>query len=464
MQSTGLTSLNVLERESEALTFLDSLDISAMKLGLERIKAVLETLGNPQDAVPIVHIAGTNGKGSVTAMLSNVLTMAGHKTGRFISPHLISVRERIAIDNESISAEPFAKAVFKLKAHLEELDWPRDDWPTYFEFINIVAYQYFVAQNVDVAVFETGLGGRLDSTNVVQAPVLTVITSIGLDHMKLLGDTLAAIAFEKAGILKQNVPLVLGGNLPAEAQSVIVKQANVMSAPMFQAHPDDLLVEPSLSRAETGLVIRKVSTGDSFRLSLTPPYQKDNAAIVLSCVEQLREQGFAISSAALGEGLATTVWPARFQLFPKERILVDGSHNADGFLALAEALRFYYTDTPFIWSLSLRNNRPIEVFLNLLDVFQQPLAIIVTAGEPQGLYHEPEILTQILESYYKGFGLPRIPLIKAVQNPLDALEALRFMLKSDSSALGIVTGSLYTAGAILSSFNREEIGNSQCII
>jgi len=435
--------------EKQALAFLDSLDISAMKLGLARMRAVLDTLGNPQDAVPIVHIAGTNGKGSVTAMLSNVLKVAGYRTGRFISPHLITVRERIAIDNMSISPEHFATVVFELKAHLEELSWPREDWPTYFEFINIVAYQYFVSQNVDIAVFETGLGGRLDSTNVIQAPVLTVITSIGLDHMKLLGNTLGAIAFEKAGILKRNVPVILGGSLPPEAQSVIGKQANVMSSPMFQAHSDDLIVEPALSSAATGLVIRKISTGDSFRLSLTPPYQKDNAAIVLACTEQLREQGFTITSAALGEGLATTNWPARFQLFPKERILVDGSHNADGFEALAEALRFYYTDTPFVWVLSLRNNRPIETLLNLLDVFPQPQAIIITSSEPQHLYHQPEVLAKSLEDYYKGFGLPQIPSVKAVQNPIDALSRLRLELRIDSNALGIVTGSLYTAGSVL---------------
>jgi dihydrofolate synthase/folylpolyglutamate synthase len=435
--------------EKQALAFLDSLDISTMKLGLERVRAVLDTLGNPQDAVPIVHIAGTNGKGSVTAMLSNVLKVAGYRTGRFISPHLITVRERIAINSDSISSEHFAKAVFELKAHLEELSWPREDWLTYFEFITILAYQYFVSQNVDIAVFETGLGGRLDSTNVVQVPVLTVITSIGMDHMKQLGNTLGAIAFEKAGILKGNVPIVLGGNLPPEAQSVIVKQANVMSAPMFQAHPEDLIVEESLSSAATGLVIREVSTGDSFRLSLTPPYQKDNAAIVLTCVKQLREQGFTIAPADLGEGLATTNWPARFQLFANERILIDGSHNADGFSALAEALRFYYTETPFIWVLSLRNNRPFEALLDLLDVFPQPFAIIVTSSEPQHLYHEPEVLAKSLLEYYEGFGLSEIPSIQAVQNPIDALEALRSVLKSDSNALGIVTGSLYTAGSVL---------------
>src|SRR5580765_6686294 len=142
--------------EKHALAFLDSLDISAMKLGLARVRAVLDTVGNPLDAVPIVHIAGTNGKGSVTAMLSNVLKVAGYRTGRFISPHLITVRERIGIGGESISPEHFVRAVFSLKAHLEELKWPREDWPTYFEFINIVAYQHFVSQNVDIAVFETG--------------------------------------------------------------------------------------------------------------------------------------------------------------------------------------------------------------------------------------------------------------------------------------------------------------------
>jgi dihydrofolate synthase / folylpolyglutamate synthase len=438
--------------ESEALAFLDSLDVSAMKLGLDRVRAVLETLGNPQELIPIIHIAGTNGKGSVTAMLSNVLKVAGYRIGRFISPHLITVRERIAVDNEPIPTEYFAKAIFDLKDHLEELDWPREDWPTYFEFINIVAYQYFVAQNVDIAVFETGLGGRLDSTNVIQQPCLTVITSIGLDHMKLLGNTLGEIAFEKAGILKKEVPVVLGGELPPEALTVIIKQANLMSSPMLQAHPEDLIVETSLSRPETGLVIREISTGDSFRLSLTPPYQKNNAAIVLMCIKQLRELGYTISSAALGEGLATTEWPARFQLFPTERIIVDGSHNADGFAALTEALQFYYSDTPFVWVLSLRNNRPIEALLTILDSFPQPLRIIVTQGEPQHLYYEPQVLAQYLEEHFKSLDLHQSPSIAAILDPIEALQHLKAALKADSTpknALGIVTGSLYTAGSIL---------------
>jgi dihydrofolate synthase/folylpolyglutamate synthase len=187
----------------ETFLFLERLDISTSKLGLERMRQVLATLKDPQDAIPMIHVAGTNGKGSVTAMLSAILKAAGHRVGRFTSPHLFDVRERIVFNEIPISVEDFETHVQSLKAHLESLDWLPEQWPTYFEFLNILAYRYFLDQKATVTVFETGLGGRLDSTNVVSQPCLTVITSISMDHMQYLGDTLAQIAAEKAGILKK---------------------------------------------------------------------------------------------------------------------------------------------------------------------------------------------------------------------------------------------------------------------
>ena len=194
--SNSLHALEPLASYEEALAFLDGLDVSAMKLGLARIEKLLATLDNPQDRLPMVHIAGTNGKGSVTAMLSAVLKAAGLTVGSFTSPHLIHVRERIAINGNPILPDDLHYEINALKSHLESLDWPREEWPTYFEFLNVMAYQYFRRKGVEMTVFETGLGGRMDSTNVVKSPNLTVITSIGMDHMQHLGNTLSSIAGE----------------------------------------------------------------------------------------------------------------------------------------------------------------------------------------------------------------------------------------------------------------------------
>jgi dihydrofolate synthase/folylpolyglutamate synthase len=450
------------QHEAVALAFLDSLDISAMKLGLSRIRAVLETRGNPQNKLPMVHIAGTNGKGSTTAMLSSILQSAGLKTGRFISPHLVSVRERIVINGRAISPEDFASTVCSLKAHLEALQWPHEEWPTYFEALNIIAYQYFVAEDVQMSVFETGLGGRLDSTNVVARPDLTVITSIGLDHTQHLGDTLAKIAEEKAGILKPGVPLVLGAKLPSEARRVILDRAEALAVPVIEVDANRFRIDKNRSSTEEGLILEETATGEHYRLPLAAPYQRDNAALALACVTQLQQQGMAISQCALKEGFAQTYWPARFQSIAEESLIVDGSHNADGFASLAEALQLYYSGRPLIWLLSLRNNRSPEALVDLLSHFPEPQGLIITMGQPTQLYHPPKelanILTQALKARFTAHANAARPFCQAIEDPIAALTALRAIkTELDQPVLSVITGSLYTAGAILEVLGLDEI-------
>jgi dihydrofolate synthase/folylpolyglutamate synthase len=429
----------------EAIRFLDGLDVSAMKLGLERVRRLLETLGNPQESLPMVHIAGTNGKGSVTAMLGSILKSAGYRTGSFISPHLIHVRERIAINGNPILPDDFQAETAALKEHLERLGWPREDWPTYFEFLNVMAYQYFRHQNVDITLFETGLGGRLDSTNVVRQPNLTVITTIGMDHMQHLGDTAEKIAAEKAGILKAGVPLVLGDSMPEEARQVILQSASALEAPVFEMTGGAFEVGAD-SSPTAGLMLRHIDSGQSYRLGLLGPYQKDNLAIVLGCVAQLREQGFAISEDAAREGLAHARWPVRFQYFKAEHILLDGSHNPDGFQSLQEGLALYFKARPMIWLVSLRANRDLQPLLNVIRQFSEPLAVIVTCSEPVRLYHAPEMLAASIQEAV-GAHCP----VQVAKAPVEALGLLKLALSRHAACgpLGVVTGSLYTAGGIL---------------
>lgn len=442
------SSATEIDSYEAALQFLDTLDESAMKLGLNRIQLILATLGNPQDRLPMVHIAGTNGKGSVTAMLSAVLKSAGHPVGSFTSPHLIHVRERIAINGNPILPDDFQYEVASLKEHLEQHQIPKEDWPTYFEFLNIVAYRYFERKNVDITVFETGLGGRLDSTNVVKHPNVTVITSIGLDHMMHLGDTLAKIAAEKAGILKTGTPLVLGSNLPSEALTVIQNSANALDIPITYADAQSLQILPD-SNPQQGLHIANQQTGQTYRLSLLGPYQCNNLATVLACVQQLRSQGVEISETALQEGLRHSDWPVRFQYFDEYSLILDGSHNADGFESLTESLQLYFAERPFIWLLSLRKNRAPELLVQFLQQFPSTLGVIVTSSEPQELYHSP---TQLAEHLRQALG-DTFP-IEVATTPDAALTRLQTRIQ-DSQALGIVTGSLYTAGAVLDILNKR---------
>lgn len=445
-----MPSVTALQTYEDALSFLDGLDVSSMKLGLERVRRVLATLGNPQDRLPMVHIAGTNGKGSVTAMLGSILKEAGYKTGTFTSPHLIHVRERISINGNPILPDDFLLETEALKSHLERLSWPRDEWPTYFEFLNVMAYRYFQRQDVDVAVFETGLGGRLDSTNVVKHPNLTVITSIGMDHMQHLGNTIELIAAEKAGILKNGTPLVLGA-VPAGAEQVIRDRAAGLEVPVFPVQPEDYRVSEATSLSE-GLAVEKRSTGQTFRLALLGPYQKDNLAVVLACVDQLRGQGFVISEEALQKGLMHARWPVRFQYFAAENILLDGSHNADGFSSLSDGLDLYFSNRPKAWLVSLRNNREPQALLDVIRQAGAPIAVIVTQAEPNRLYHAPETLAEMIRTAFAGsFN------VQVAATPTEGLHLLREELRSHaaSSPLGVVTGSLYTAGECLAVLERR---------
>jgi len=437
----------------DALRFLNGLDVSAMKLGLDRIRTLMDTLGNPQDSLPMVHIAGTNGKGSVTAMLSSVLKSAGLRVGSFTSPHLIHVRERIVINGNPILQDDFQYEIASLQAHLEALGLPREEWPTYFEFINVVAYQYFKRKQVDITVFETGLGGRLDSTNIVKHPNLTVITTIGMDHMQHLGDTLSKIAAEKAGILKQGVPLVLGPAIPQDAMDTILEQAELNDVPVKIAQADMLQVLPQESNPVTGLCVSQSDTGRQYRLSLLGLYQKNNLAVVLECIQVLRHQGFVIEESAIQEGLAHTYWPVRFQYFEKQHLILDGSHNEDGFQSLQECMRFYFQDQPMVWLLSLRGNRNPEYLTRLIQQFGKPLGVVVTQSNPLHLYHPA---TQLAESIRPQLP-PGCP-VEIAETPTVALARLKALQQQlpGQKPLGVITGSLYTAGEILSCLNRGE--------
>jgi dihydrofolate synthase/folylpolyglutamate synthase len=436
----------------ETLQFLDGLDVSAMKLGLGRVSKLLETLGNPQDAIPTVHIAGTNGKGSVTAMLASILKFASYSVGTFTSPHLIHVRERIAINGNPILPDDFVYEASALKAHLEALDWPREDWPTYFEYLNVMAYQYFKRKGVDMLVVEAGLGGRLDSTNVVKHPNLTVITGIGMDHMQHLGDTLAKIATEKAGILKAGTPLVLGCNLPEDAKAAILERVTEVNVPVMQAHADGLQVDPT-SQPNTGLVIRNQATMQTYRLSLLGPYQKYNLAVVLACIHQLRLQGYEVDEAAIREGLAHTYWPVRFQYFDQQKLVLDGSHNPDGFASLEESLQLYFPNESKLWLISLRSNRDPKALVDLMARLGRPVGVVVSQAFPERLYHPPEVLAELVRQTF-GLALPLV----ITNTPTDGLAELQGLQQdcADEHPLGIITGSLYTAGEILHCLERGQ--------
>jgi dihydrofolate synthase / folylpolyglutamate synthase len=305
-------------------------------LKLDRMRDLLARLGDPQDRLRIIHIAGTKGKGSTSAMLAAVLRQAGYRTGLFTSPHLCRVEERFQVDGAPITADELTTLLNEVRQAVADLPHPAI---TFFEAATAVGFLHFVRRRVDAAVVEVGLGGRFDSTNVCR-PVVTVITSISLDHTRQLGDHIAAIAMEKAGIIKPGRPSVSGATAP-EARPVIEQVCRDRGSPLRQLGVDfHYSYEPgriggSDERRPRMQVTTRQRVWPWLELSLLGEHQADNAALAVVCVEELRAEGWKISDAATFAGLAGTVWPARMEVLGRRPLVVlDCAHNP----ASAEAL------------------------------------------------------------------------------------------------------------------------------
>jgi len=315
--------------------FLDGLGFFGWQLGLERIEKLCEYFGQPQLKYPTVHIAGTNGKGSTAAMLAAIGKAAGLRTGLYTSPHLVQLNERIQIDGAPVSFQEIEEALKSCRGLIEKMQ------ATYFEALTVIAFQIFAQRKIELAIIETGLGGRLDATNVVQ-PEASVITTIGLEHQKYLGRTLAAIAREKAGIIKKNVACVSGVRQEA-ARQPIRQRCRQLHAPLYELseHADI----KNISALPNGLQFSLASSSFNINLievtcALAGRHQANNAALAILAVGRLREKNFLIDDAAIRRGLQTAYWPARLQVLQTQpAIIVDAAHNADGMRVLARNLQ-----------------------------------------------------------------------------------------------------------------------------
>lgn len=331
-----------------------------IKLGLERMMTVLAALGNPQTQVPIVHVAGTNGKGSVCAYVSSILTAAGYRTGRYTSPHLVDWTERITIDQEPIDPDTLAALIAEVERAIEQVG----ESLTQFELVTAAAWLYFARQTVDIAVIEVGLGGRLDATNVVDEPIAWAITSIGRDHWQVLGDTLGQIAAEKAGILKAGRPGVVAP-LPPEARAVVAERAAQLHCPIEWITPAEPIEPPAASAPAAQPWAR--SSELTYPLALAGAVQLTNSAVAIGIVRQLRSAGWTITDAAVQAGMAATRWPGRLQwaTWQGRSLLVDGAHNADS----AQVLRTYVDSCPLgsiTWVIGMLTTKDAAAVLNIL--------------------------------------------------------------------------------------------------
>ena len=418
----------------QALDYISAIGSRAGKPGLGRIETLMAGLGNVQDGLKFVHLAGTNGKGSTSCMLASVLQKAGYKTGLFVSPYIIRFNERMQINGRHIPDEKLAEIVARIKPIADAMEGC-----TEFELITAAAFVWFAEENCDIVVLETGLGGRLDATNIIKSNECAIITNIGIDHTDYLGNTIEDIAYEKACILKDGCPVVAYASEQG-AMDVLTAYAMEHNNPMTVADFDAI---ESVSADLTGQSFRYKGSG-AYSINLLGPHQLKNAAVVLETVETLRKRGWRIPHENVREGLRVARWPARFELLHSSPIVfVDGAHNMQGVESLRASVEQYLGDKRIVCLTGVLADKDWQRMMEVLEGFADHF-ITVTPDSPRAL--TAEALAGYLSQRGKWAWAA-----ESVQEGMDM--AIARALETDSVI--VACGSLYMAGEIRTYFGRN---------
>ena len=415
----------------QAVEKIHSLLTFGARPGLDRMRIFLEKLGNPQDKLQYIHIAGTNGKGSVCAVLSAVLAEAGYKTGLFISPYITDFRERIQIDNKMISKEILADAVEKTFPIIEKL---REDGViiTEFEYVNALQFYIHANENCDIVVLETGLGGLLDCTNTILPPLCSVITTIGLDHTAILGSTLEEIAWQKCGIIKSGSVAVTSRQTEG-AMSVIECTCKSRNVPLFRSESAEIKV---ISESLESTVFEY--DGEELELHLVGEHQLENAKTALTALKVLCDSGkINVSKKALKSGVAKAVNPARLELMSKNPVvLLDGAHNPNGIEALSNAVKKYLPNQKRLCLMGMLADKDSAGSIKLLEgLFEE--VITVTVDNPRTLTAQE--LAEKCRQHFPG--------ATAFDDNKKALDYALKKAEKEKIPL-VICGSLYLAGEL----------------
>ena len=361
----------------EALEYIHGTYKFGEKLGLHNIRMQLGLMGDPQKKLRFVHIAGTNGKGSTSAFISSILSEAGYRTGIYTSPYIQRFTERIRIGNEEISRSELAKITAFVKSSAEKMVSMGENHPTEFEIITAIALEYYCREQCDIVVFEVGLGGRFDSTNVIDVPELAVITAISLDHTERLGNTLAEIAFEKAGIIKPGGD-VLVYSQSMEAEQVFENACSERGARLFKTDFADI------RQGSFGIdgQVFSYKGFDSLEISLLGKHQTRNAALSVDAALHLREKGYNITDADIRRGLVNTKWPGRLEVLSKEPVLIiDGAHNPQAAEVLKQTLEDYFPGKPRTLIMGVAADKDYQTMIKtLLPGARRLIAVTTLTG------------------------------------------------------------------------------------
>ena len=417
----------------EALEYIHSVKWQSMKPGLERTRGLLRALGNPEKTLKFIHIAGTNGKGSTAAYISSVLGKAGYRTGLYVSPYIIRFNERMQVNGEYITDDELVSMVEEIRPYADAMN----DNPTEFELITALAMKHFQKKKCDVVVLEVGMGGELDSTNVIDTPEVAVITAIGLDHVKELGPELSDIARAKAGIVKSGGDVVIYGG-EAMVENVLAEVCDERGARLHKADFSRISeIAPSIDG-----VTFSFSPYGKITVPLAGTYQSKNAALAITTLEVLRDKGYKVDKDSIIKGLSEVYWPGRFEILGRSPVFIlDGSHNPQGMEATADTLRQYFGEQKITFVLGVMADKDIDSMVGHIA----PLAGAFIAVRPD--YYRAMDATSLAEILVP-YGVP----VKSGGTVAEGVKAALDSAGADDVVCAI--GSLYFSGEIREAYER----------
>jgi dihydrofolate synthase/folylpolyglutamate synthase len=429
----------------EALEYIHGTHKFGKKLGLHNIRMLLGLMGDPQKKLRFVHIAGTNGKGSTSAFIGSILEEAGYRTGIYTSPYIQRFTERIRIGSREISGPELAEIASLVRSKAEKMTAMGENHPTEFEIITAIAFEYFAREHCDIVVLEVGLGGRFDSTNVIDVPELAVITSISLDHTERLGNTLAEIAFEKAGIIKPGGDVLVYGQ-SAEAENVFEKACAERKASLFRTDFSDIEI------VKFGIDGQEFSYKgfDSLKISLLGKHQTRNAALSVDAALLLKAKGYDISEADIRQGLANTTWPGRMEVLSKEPVfIIDGAHNPGAAEVLRQTLDDYFPGKPRTLIMGVAADKDYKTMMEIMLPGAQKLIAVTSLTD--------RALPAADLAVYAGCYCNDVRISDTI------VDAIRIsMEEAGADEIICAFGSLYYIGAVRDYFGlKSGIGNNR---
>lgn len=416
-----------------------NLRYSPEKFNLDRMSRFLELIGNPQNTLKAIHVAGTKGKGSICAILTSILESQGYKTGFYSSPHMIDFAERIRIGDQFISQNEIVDYVEILRPYIEKIDRIST-----FEITTAIALKYFMDQSVDFGVIEVGMGGRFDATNLVK-PIISVISNISHDHTRILGKTLVKISFEKAGIIKEGVPVVVSNQKKAALLTLeeVARKKNARLINASQIYKYRIIAK-DFAGQQIEIMNIPNKEKSTFFLRLLGKHQVQNAVTALAVVSELRKQGFHISEKAVNDGLSSVKWPGRFEVVREHPIVVvDSAHNPESFRRLKEAIRDYLENKKITLILGVSEDKDIRSMLTIIKPAITKI-IITHSNHPRALDE------QIIKKISDELGIRN----EIIENIEEAIYKSYSRVDHDTAI--VAAGSIFIAGAVREYFEDRE--------